>query len=147
MKRFFLLLMVPGILHAYPYDWAPGKARVGCTKETICAKGFTTKSIRPATSYTNKLKKDQIKKYDLNCDRGCEEDHVISLEICGEPKDPLNLSPEPYDATYGAHEKDKVENWLHEQVCKGKLTLQEAQYDITHDWISVYQSLHIKKEE
>src|SRR5258708_5170319 len=51
---------------------------------TICISGFT-KTIRPPASYTNNLKREQIKKYgytDTN-PHDYEEDHLISLELGG----------------------------------------------------------------
>src|SRR5262249_16206964 len=46
-----------------------------------------------------------------------EEDHIISLENGGHPRDPKNLYPEAYNTEIdgervGAHEKDKVEKVL-----------------------------------
>jgi len=105
-------------------------------KSNICKHGWSTKSIRPSTSYTNPLKKKQIAEYgykDTNL-KHYEEDHLISLELGGNPTDPKNLWPESYNIALGAHQKDKVENWLHKQVCSGKMTLKEAQEGIAHDW-------------
>lgn len=41
----------------------------------------------------------------------------------------------------GYHEKDKVENYLHAQVCSGAVPLQEAQQEIATDWLAVYQGM------
>ena len=67
-----------------------------------------------------------------------EEDHFIPLEIGGNPASPLNLWPEPWP---DAHRKDRVENWLHRQVCSGKMTLREAQDEI-HLWPQVYDKIN-----
>ena len=48
----------------------------------------------------------------------------------GNPTDPKNLWPEPFQTSIpdgGAHAKDKVENYLHAEVCAGSLTLEQAQ--------------------
>ncbi len=111
-------------------------------KTTICVSGYT-KTVRPSVSYTNNLKLQQIKEYgytDTNL-RDFEEDHLISLEIGGSPTDPKNLWPEAYDGVWGARQKDKVENYLHEAVCNGIITLDEAQKEITTDWTKVYQKI------
>ncbi len=108
-------------------------------KETICKKGFSA-SIRPPVSYTNKLKKEQILQYgytDTNL-KDFEEDHFISLELGGSPTDPKNLWPESHGSP---NEKDKVENYLHEQVCNGDLTLQEAQREISTNWYNIYKNI------
>jgi len=51
-----------------------------------------------------------------------EEDHLISLENGGHPRDPRNLWPEPYNTqidgqTIGARQKDTVENYIHNAIC------------------------------
>ena len=66
-----------------------------------------------------------------------EVDHFISLELGGS-NDIKNLWPEPASPIPGFHEKDKVENYLHEQVCNNSMTLQEAQREISTDWYAVY---------
>ena len=62
-----------------------------------------------------------------------EVDHEIPLEIGGS-NDIANLWPEPYTGPYNAHEKDKVENYLHDQVCSGKMLLKDAQTEIAKNW-------------
>jgi hypothetical protein len=73
--------------------------------------------------------------------RDYEEDHLIPLEIGGHPTDPRNLWPEPYRTSLpdgGARTKDKVENYLHDEICGGRIPLREAQQEIAHDWYDVY---------
>ncbi len=69
-----------------------------------------------------------------------ELDHFIPLELGGSPDSVLNLFPEPYANPMGAREKDKVENYLHKQVCDGAITLQTAQQEIQTNWVEVYNS-------
>ena len=57
---------------------------------------------------------------------GYQEDHLISLELGGNPTDPRNLWPEPYPR---AADVDKIENELNAKVCSGALTLSQAQHD------------------
>ena len=87
-------------------------------RETICNPRWSTKSIRPEASYTHRLKIEQIDEYGYSDSRlkDYEEDHFIPLELGGNPTDPKNLWPEPFDTSIpdgGAHAKDKVENYLH----------------------------------
>ena len=103
--------------------------------DTICNRRWSTKSIRPPVSYTTHLKVEQIREYGYadHSLRDYEEDHFIPLELGGHPTDPKNLWPEPFDTSIpdgGAHFKDKVENYLHAQVCSGSMTLEEAQKEI-----------------
>jgi hypothetical protein len=111
----------------------------GNIEETICNPNWTTKSIRPPSSYTTRLKKEQMQEWGLSgTTSDYEEDHFISLELGGNPTDPRNLWPEPYNSKPGAREKDVVENYLHKQVCIGAMTLQAAQSAIATDWYQVY---------
>jgi hypothetical protein len=93
-------------------------------RSTICRRGWTS-TIRPPVSYTNELKRKQMRQYgETGPLTGYQEDHLISLELGGHPTDPRNLWPEPYPR---AREVDAIENELNAQVCQGSLTLAEAQ--------------------
>jgi hypothetical protein len=85
------------------------------------------------------LKKQQIAAWGLPGATGdYEEDHLIGLELGGDPKDPRNLWPQPYSPLAGAKQKDIVENYLRSQVCAGAMTLKEAQIGIATDWYKIY---------
>lgn len=106
---------------------------------TICKGGYT-QTVRPPVSYTNTLKRQQLEEYgyeDTNM-KDYEEDHLISLELGGSPDDPKNLWPEPHPSF---NEKDKVENYLHEKVCSGEITLTEAQKEISTNWYEIYKKM------
>ena len=91
---------------------------------TICKRGWT-ETIRPPTSYTNALKTKQMRQYrEVGSLSDYQEDHLISLELGGNPTDPRNLWPEPYPR---ASDVDKIENELNAEVCSGELTLAQAQ--------------------
>ena len=99
---------------------------------TICLSGYS-KSVRPSATYTNKLKRQQIAEYryaDKN-PRHYEEDHLISLELGGDPRDPRNLWPE---RGASPNPKDRIENQLHREVCAYQITLADAQHLIQTDW-------------
>jgi hypothetical protein len=92
--------------------------------QTICVHGWT-RTIRPPTSYTNELKRKQMREYGVAGDLSdYQEDHLISLELGGHPTDPRNLWPEPYPR---ASQVDSIENELNAKVCSGQLTLEAAQ--------------------
>jgi hypothetical protein len=91
---------------------------------TICVKGWTS-TIRPPTSYTNELKRRQLREYGVSGPlSNFQEDHLISLSLGGHPTDPRNLWPEPNPR---ALEVDVIERELNERVCAGELPLAEAQ--------------------
>ncbi len=93
-------------------------------RSTICRHGWTS-TIRPPESYTNALKRKQMRLYgETGSMSGYQEDHLISLELGGSPTDPRNLWPEPYPR---ASQMDQIENQLNAQVCDGQLTLAQAQ--------------------
>ena len=107
---------------------------------TVCVKGYT-KTIRPPASYTNSLKKKQIRQYgyaDTN-PRDYEEDHLIALSIGGAPFDPHNLWPEPRNSEWGADKKDQLEFVIYKLVCAHKVRLVEAQHAMATDWISPWK--------
>src|ERR1700733_2753190 len=138
-----------GPLDIYPDpSRTPGAINPEITQEnirdTICNPRWSTKSIRPESTYTNRLKMEQIGEYGYadSRPRDYEEDHFIPLELGGNPTDPRNLWPEPFETSVpdgGAHAKDKVENYLHAEVCSDALTLDQAQHEISEDWYRVYQ--------
>jgi len=93
-------------------------------RSTICRHGWTS-TIRPPSSYTDDLKRRQMRAYrETGSISGYQEDHLISLELGGSPTDPRNLWPEPYPR---ASDVDQIENELNAEVCSGRLTLAEAQ--------------------
>ena len=77
--------------------------------------------------------------------REVEIDHLISLEIGGS-NEVKNLWPQPYRPIPGARQKDTFENWLHQQVCSGNMSLKTAQKGIAANWYAGYahlvQSVH-----
>jgi hypothetical protein len=91
---------------------------------TICRQGWT-RTVRPPVGYTNELKRRGLRQYGL---RGpptaYQEDHLISLELGGDPSDARNLWPEPYPRAAAV---DRIENELNHRVCAGSLTLAQAQ--------------------
>lgn len=92
-----------------------------------------TSTLRPQTNYTSKLRNLQMIAYGIGGKKpgDYEEDHLISLQLGGNPVDPRNLWPE-----FGAspNTKDGFENYLNAMICQRKMTLKEAQRQISSDW-------------
>ena len=114
-------------------EMTPGVFVVDATVEKICQKGYTA-TVRYVT---DKQKNDVFKGYNIERSSNYEVDHLISLELGGS-NDTRNLWPQSYSGIWGARIKDGLENRLHTLVCDGKVSLREAQYDISHDWIKAY---------
>jgi hypothetical protein len=100
---------------------------------TVCVSGWTN-TIRPSTSYTNRLKAQGIKDYGFeNTTLGdYEEDHLIPLSVGGSARSPKNLWPEPYKGAFGARVKDKLERRLHDRICDGTVRLAKARRHFRH---------------
>jgi hypothetical protein len=132
--------------YAYPNrDLTPGAIDPAVTEDnvqsTICVPGYT-KTVRPPERFTNRLKVQIMAAYNRGRDlRDYELDHFIPLELGGCPDCVSNLWPEPYDTILGAKQKDRVENFLHRQVCSGEISLKDAQAAITGDWVRVYNQI------
>jgi hypothetical protein len=111
-------LRTPGVLNS-----DVTQANIG---RTICVAGWT-RTVRPPVEYTNALKVKQMRAYrELGSPSDYQEDHLISLELGGNPTDPRNLWPEPYPR---AAQVDQIENDLNARVCSGALSLADAQLE------------------
>jgi len=111
---------------------------------TICVSGWTA-TIRPSTSYTNKLKAQGIIDYGYSDTSmsDYEEDHFLPLELGGAPKDPENLWPEPHSGNENSYSKDSVENAVKKAVCANQATLSDAQHAMLTDWTTAESVLGI----
>ncbi len=115
----------------------PGDTFPGVTQAQVCVSGYT-EGVRNVTSDE---KAEVYRRYGVPNESGKHEvDHFIPLELGGSNM-LTNLWPEPYEPIPGAHEKDRVENYLHDEVCSGRMTLAQAQEAIRTDWVAVYQRI------
>jgi hypothetical protein len=102
----------------------------------VCVPGYSA-SVRDVSE----SEKGQVYfEYGITDHSTVEVDHFVPLEIGG--SNALgNLWAEPYLPKPGAREKDLVENYLHREVCAGRMSLVEAQKAIVEDWYRVYVSM------
>ena len=109
---------------------------------TICRAGYTS-AIRPPESVTAPEKIGSARAYGYSGPlHTAEYDHLISLELGGDPNDAANLWVEPNDnpnATSTANSKDVLENRLHELLCSGQIPLAAAQDAIATNWVTTSQ--------
>jgi hypothetical protein len=110
---------------------------------TICSRGFAS-SVRPPERVTAPEKEASAAAYGYT---GwlhlAEYDHLIPLELGGDPNDPANLWVEPPDdpdATSFANAKDGLEARLNGLVCSGNLPLTTAQRAIASDWVTAVRA-------
>ncbi|MFJ2400373.1 hypothetical protein ACIOUE_03655 [Streptomyces xanthochromogenes] len=94
----------------------------------------------PPASITGAEKTTNAKSYGYTGSlHDAEYDHLVSLELGGDPNDPRNLWVEPPSPGHksGAgpnNPKDSVESKLHTAICSGKTQLAAAQNAIATDW-------------
>jgi hypothetical protein len=119
-------------------DCTPGAIIASATTDMICQPGYARSVRNVPTS-----EKDQVfAEYSIasHSPGEYEVDHLVSLELGGS-NDIANLWPEAASPRPGFHEKDKVENYLHSQVCSGAISLQQAQIKIATNWLTVYNQM------
>ncbi|HLG63423.1 MAG TPA: HNH endonuclease [Ktedonosporobacter sp.] len=116
----------------------PGDIFPNATKDQICTPGYS-RSVRDVPI----SEKDQVyASYGIthHTSGQYEVDHLVSLELGGS-NSIANLWPESASPKPGFHEKDQVENYLHDQVCSGAMSLKEAQIEIATNWLAVYNRM------
>ena len=114
------------------------KVTQGTLDTTICRTGYT-KSIRPPASITEIEKRENATAYGYTGSlKDVEYDHLVPLELGGDPNDPRNLWIEPGASP---NPKDGVESRLHELVCEGTVPLAAAQEAIATDWTTALETV------
>ncbi len=122
----------------------PGARNPGVTEEniarTICNPNFS-QQIRVSGSYQARVKEKLIGEYGYTNKepKAYQLDALIPLELGGMPTDPRNLWPQPIAGAFSAKEKHRLENVLHRRVCSGAMTLEDAQREISENWIDAYR--------
>jgi len=106
---------------------------------TICRSGYTS-SIRPPESITEPEKRASARSYAYSGSLGVAEyDHLVPLEVGGDPNDRRNLWVEPpspgHLPSQGVNNpKDSVENQARSLVCSHEVTLAAMQNAIAANW-------------
>ena len=106
---------------------------------TICRSGYTS-SIRPPTSVTGVEKGANARSYGYKGSLSqAEYDHLIPLELGGDPNDSRNLWVEPPSPGHSISQtfhnpKDQIENDARQLVCAHKVTLIAMQRALASNW-------------
>jgi len=116
----------------------PGAIFPDVTADKVCQRGYSS-SVRNVPA---EVSREVYYEYGIaeRTTGEFEVDHYLPLELAGS-NDIANLWPEAAEPRPGFHEKDQVENYLHDQVCGGAMSLLEAQRAIASNWLDVYQRL------
>src|SRR4051794_39353101 len=123
-----------------------GRVTQSNIRDTICTDGWVSKNT-PGPSYTTPTKTKQIAAYGYStyAIENFDLDHLVPLELGGDPTALANLWPEPWESKegklvpggWGAETKGALEAYLHTAVCAGRMPLDDAQTAIAGDWIAV----------
>lgn len=121
----------------------PGALITTATTDKICVSGYASSVRNVPTSEKHQV----YAEYGIasHSPGQYEVDHLVSLELGGS-NDISNLWPEAASPTPGFHQKDKVENYLHDQVCSGAISLAKAQVEIATNWLQIYNSMPASKQ-
>jgi hypothetical protein len=115
------------------YGCTPATVFKNVTVDQICTSGYT-KRVR---NVSESLKRKVYLSYGIrrHAPYAYEVDHLVSPELGGNNSQ-RNMWPEKQP---GARDKDKIENYLHGQLCAGEISLRSAQSKIKH-WTHVQVS-------
>jgi hypothetical protein len=114
----------------------PGATFAGVTAANVCTSGWATAHRHVTSAQYHAVYGEYGIRYPEPFGT-YELDHLIPLELGGDNVN-ANLWPEPASPTPGFHQKDDLENALHDLVCAGSLSLAAAQHDIASNWYAAY---------
>ncbi len=112
----------------------PGALRAVASAD-LC-KPIDPEQARPPLLFTYDMKKQQLTEYgytDKNL-ADYEVDVLIPLSLGGDATNAQNLWPMARTGFFNSFQKAQVEDWLHREVCSGKMPLGEAQHGVATNW-------------
>jgi len=143
IKTLFLLLSLPLCQLASAQDKGclpnPKLTRghaVAVTAADLCKPKYNN----PARKIPIALKRQVFDRYHLNKYAvGYNVDHLIPVRLGGSNSID-NLWPQPLSSEWCWQRKNRLERWLRKLVCRGHLSLKQAQQEIATNWISAYKT-------
>jgi hypothetical protein len=110
-------------------------------RQTICVSGWTS-TVRPPVSYTDALKRQQLQQLAGQhpndphwTTSGTEEDHRMPLDLGGDPRAVMNLSPEEPPSENPKDRDEAALGGSQGAVCRGQMTLAQAQAALVAKWL------------
>jgi hypothetical protein len=130
----------PGVAEPDP-RLTPGAVFPNTTVAEICRSGYA----RQERDVSISMKIQVFRAYRVRYVPGrFTVDHLVPLELgganvgrdarTGRVVVTANLWPQPNFGQATAAVKDRLENYLHDELCAGRIGLREAQLEIAHDW-------------
>jgi hypothetical protein len=115
----------------------PG-AVVNLTHDQVCAADFQGDT----NGGTGAPAEQVLKAYAINS-AAATQYHIDQLvpAVLGGSNDLANLWPQPLNSPPAYAEKNRLEQYLRDQVCAGKISLGDAQRQIALNWLAAYQQM------
>lgn len=144
MTRTLLALVLTWACVAHAQDYlptVPGAIDPSATVEKLCGIPHYSRTVRPPTSYTGPIKDELLNGQDPVL---FELDHRVPLCAGGAPKERVNLWLQPRTGQWAAKFKDQLESSVCRQLCRGDITLEDAQAiflrpDWTVEWTRYFE--------
>lgn len=137
MKRFFALFLTLSLFscgNTAP-AMAEGVVDISLTTEQLCSDEWLANN-RPTYDQLEQEKFRLMKKRDISkhARTQYELDHIIPLSLGGMALDPGNTQLQEWRGPSNAWMKNLLEEELHDQVCRGKVPLRQAQVEMGTGW-------------
>lgn len=116
----------------------PGEIIPGITADQICSPEYAKQEPR----LPKRLKASIFAAYGISDDKASnyELDYLIPFSLGGSTEI-TNLWPQSIEPKPGYHERRRVTQYLHDQVCGVEMSLQEAQNKIVDSWPYIYNQI------
>ena len=125
-----MAFLLPHSGYALPNHRLTPGAFLHVTAAQVCRSGYAHGVRAPYNTAWRKIVADVRRSYGVR-GGGFKLDHLIPLELGGNPTDRRNLWPQ---RTADAQVKDGFENTVHARVCAGSISLAAAQREFMTDW-------------
>jgi hypothetical protein len=142
MYKFILLFLLSTSVYSFELPnkkLTSGDVDHERTKSVLCVPNFTAGKDDDGENVRHvpqKIKNIVFQEYGIPKEKRSDYviDHLVSLSNGG-LNNLYNLWPQPKDE---GHLKDRLENKLHKMVCKGQISLEEAQNALSDNWEKSY---------
>ncbi|CAB4877583.1 unannotated protein [freshwater metagenome] len=118
-------------------DCTPGTRFALATKRRVCTSGYARQVRNVPAAVKRRVYAMYGMRAGFNGVNG-QLDHLVSLELGG-TNSMANLWPQAASRYFGAKQKDRLENRLHDEVCSGTISLRQAQREEARDWVAAYR--------